>query len=378
MSLDTLHATGTFMSSPPGAAALFPRQIIDPDEVRRALAILTGHGEAVELRAITKGKAGANPSRSRVLPAADVCGLVAAAQELAAFQHIYLCLNPLPLGHAQRKAGKDEEVLRRWWLLLDIDPDRPDAPNADATDEEHRAAGELALAVDAGLTALAWPAPLHIDSGNGRYLLYRTDLPNTPLVRDVVKLLLWRLKERFDTLAAQIDPATFNASRIAKLPGTWSRKGPGTPERPHRMARCCRAPAKFEVVTWELLLATVGVSAAGDVEAQIQAALREVESRRRGDKSAQPSAHASMRDAVVEDCAPGQWRFGDPLIATSGPDALERAGAYLAKVDPGVEGCRGSRPTMWAARVVVYGYNLGQEVGFQLLWGKYSVNPCAA
>src|SRR4029079_14025291 len=46
--------------------------------------------------------------------------------------------------------------------------------------------------------------------------------------------------------------------RVSKLPGTWVRKGPDTPERPHRLSKLLYVPQTIEVVPPELLAAMGG------------------------------------------------------------------------------------------------------------------------
>jgi P4 family phage/plasmid primase-like protien len=43
-----------------------------------------------------------------------------------------------------------------------------------------------------------------------------------------------------------VDKAVHNPSRIARIPGTWNRKGPDTPERPHRLATLISVPDPWE------------------------------------------------------------------------------------------------------------------------------------
>jgi len=65
---------------------------------------------------------------------------------------------------------------------------------------------------------------------------------------------------------------------------------------------------------------------------------------------------------------------GMTLKATSAPelDVAARAAAYLEQCPPGIQGQKGSNPTLWAARAVVYGFDLGEEVGFDLLQRHYN------
>src|SRR5262249_17738794 len=49
-----------------------------------------------------------------------------------------------------------------------------------------------------------------------------------------------------------------DARRVARVPGTWNRKGPHSAERPHRMCRLVSAPEKVEEVPGEMLWRLAG------------------------------------------------------------------------------------------------------------------------
>jgi hypothetical protein len=61
-----------------------------------------------------------------------------------------------------------------------------------------------------------------------------------------------------------------------------------------------------------------------------------------------------------------------PLRVTDGPSVEERAIKYLAKVPPAIAGQGGHDQTMDAARAMVWGFDLGAETGFRLLWEHYN------
>jgi hypothetical protein len=240
MSLWTLRADG----SPP----LSPQKL-DPAQVRRALALLADPEHACELRALPSG-------RWIVCAGADLDGLAAAAERLADDASVYYALNPvLPgLGHPTR-AG---DVLRRRWLLIEADRMKTKADmDLSATEEEKRFAEALAERVAAFLAGLGWPEPLRVDSGNGRHLLYRVELPNDEATRLQVRGLLRGLARRFNDGHAEVDTKVHNAGRVAKLPGAWARKGPNTPERPHRPCLLLSSPATPTPVPPVILAATL-------------------------------------------------------------------------------------------------------------------------
>lgn len=74
-----------------------------------------------------------------------------------------------------------------------------------------------------------------LDSGNGFHLWYAIDLPADD--GGLVQRCLQALAARHNTPKAKVDTSIYNAARIAKIPGTWARKGDDTPERLHRLAK---------------------------------------------------------------------------------------------------------------------------------------------
>jgi hypothetical protein len=84
-------------------------------------------------------------------------------------------INPAELVRTYNTAA-DSHILRREWLLLDFDPPRPKDSNS--TGEEKTAAHEQAEQCRDALTAMGWPAPTVIDSGNGYHLRHHINLPD--------------------------------------------------------------------------------------------------------------------------------------------------------------------------------------------------------
>jgi hypothetical protein len=202
--------------------------------------------QSQELRALPSG-------RNLIKSGADLEGLLAWA-ESCGDEVVYWGINPINRGHTAPTAKKHDVASRRW-LFIDIDPIKPEENKDDsATDEEHENARVLAYDVQVYLGEREWPAPIVIDSGNGWYLLYRIDLPNTPHAQAILKKVYYHLNERFDG-GGIIDKSVHNANRLAKLPGGMARKGAPTPERPHRMCKIVHVPAHLEIVPAEMLSA---------------------------------------------------------------------------------------------------------------------------
>lgn len=230
--------------------------------VADSLALLHEPGSVFEIRIPNSGRAG------------TVSGyfdnVEAAAKAIARYDHkvpgIYVTLNPVNAALLARSANRlkerarettaDADVARRSTLLIDVDYKRP--AGISASDDEVAAAGEVARAIRVHLTSAGWPGPVLAMSGNGWHLLYRIDLANDEASRDLVKRLLERLAERFDSDGAEVDTSVFNAARIAKVPGTWVCKGDDLADRPHRQSEIVDRPGELQVVDLALLQAAAG------------------------------------------------------------------------------------------------------------------------
>lgn len=125
--------------------------------------------------------------------------------------------------------ARDRDILRRSWLMIDLDPVRP--KGLSATDEEKLRALEVCNRVAAFLYGHGFPYQIRADSGNGYHLYYRVDLPaDDKRPHEVLRIL----KREFDSDAVRIDTSVASASQLTKLFGTLSAKGASTVERPHR------------------------------------------------------------------------------------------------------------------------------------------------
>ena len=136
----------------------------------------------------------------------------------------------------RRDTTSDRDIIRRHWLPIDLDPVRPSGVST--TNEELKHALDAAAAVARDLeTARKFPSGLRAHSSNGVHLLYRIDLPNDDVSREIVKGCLAALAKQFDSPEIKVDTGLFNAARILKFWGTATRKGKHTPDRPHRLSK---------------------------------------------------------------------------------------------------------------------------------------------
>lgn len=260
-------------------------------------------------------------------------------------------MNPKPGAWtaARRPLTEDGDVPARRFLFVDVDRRKtPDTMHLSATGDEKAAAGELAGRVLDTMTGLGWSDPLKVDSGNGYHLYYRLSTPQPggpaadPLA-DPLAILLRLLGEQLNTDAAEIDTRVFNSSRIMKVPGTWARKGPNTPDRPHRVCRVLNVPDGWNPGECD---------PAADV-------LRAVESLDPG--------------GVIR----AGWRVSSSSAATgpvtgfprtgAGDRLTDRATAYVRSLPPSIQGANGSAKLYAAATALVHGFDLPTSTARDIL-----------
>jgi hypothetical protein len=238
----------------------------DRTAVRAALAVLFEPSDVIELRALPKGRkrtdAGYFDGQHRdglADHAARLSGQGAAT---------YITLNPVDpqlLGRYSNRVQDyadatttDAQIIRRRWLLIDVDPVRP--AKTSSTDAQLEAARVKANSIHTWLKKQGWPAPVVGMSGNGYHLLYAIDLPNDEEATTLVKGALLALADRFDDAQIKVDKSVFNAARICKLYGTVASKGDHTDTAPHRLSTLLKTPPRV-VVTPEQLKALAPVAA---------------------------------------------------------------------------------------------------------------------
>lgn len=184
---------------------------------------------------------------------------LASVENDSTYQALWYSLNPLkelpqcailngPLARSNR--SKKDWMSARKRLLIDIDPLRDYGNSSDA---EKAASCRRADAVKQYLHGLGWPEPMLCGSGNGSHLIYAVDLPNDQASEDLVRGVLLALAAKFDNSETHIDTSVFEANRICKFPGSWARKAPTTPERPHRQACIIESPQVLHPVPRALL-----------------------------------------------------------------------------------------------------------------------------
>jgi hypothetical protein len=142
-----------------------------------------------------------------------------------------------------RVTTSDADILRRRWLLVDLDPVRP--AGISATDAEVTAALSRRNELVTFVANLDFPDAVLAMSGNGAHAIWPVDLPNDAETTRLVEQALQALHHRFSDPVVRVDEAVFNAARIWKVYGTVAVKGDATGDRPHRRALIESAPDKL-------------------------------------------------------------------------------------------------------------------------------------
>lgn len=172
----------------------------------------------------------------------DAKELIAAVRELPG--NLYTTLNAPRLGVTGAVSNKDIAWITR--LPLDFDPERP--TGVCSTDAELAAAWRVTNRVADELRRVGFPMPLWAKSGNGYHLQFRCRLPNNAEVKEQFQVIYRGLQKEFRTPEVDIDPTVRTAHRILRAYGSVNRKGPNTPERPHRMSMVW-IPDDWQMVT---------------------------------------------------------------------------------------------------------------------------------
>ena len=218
----------------------------------------------VELRCLNVTEGGRTQTKSSFyspLNMANLCRDAFAVSRRAT--GCYFTINPLTVDLLSRRNGKlqfakrdglekCENVIRRSMMYVDIDT-ITSISDISASDEEKEKAKPTVQAVSEFLKSEGFPDPIQIDSGNGKQLWFKIDLPNDKASKLLISKFLKALSDKFTCEFAKIDKSVIDASRITKIPGTYARKGENTPERPHRMAKPEVEPDTFECVPTELI-----------------------------------------------------------------------------------------------------------------------------
>lgn len=142
------------------------------------------------------------------------------------------------------KTTKDDNILKRNFVLVDLDPER--VSGVSASNEEFEYAHLKAVAVYRYLVGMGFSEPIICVSGNGYHLYVPCDMPNDDVHHTLVNNFLKSLGNMFSDSHVGIDQSVGNAANLTKLMGTWAKKGSCTPDRPWRKSRFVKVPKEIK------------------------------------------------------------------------------------------------------------------------------------
>jgi len=213
----------------------------DPAEIKRAIALLFDPAGIVEVRIPVHKQRTISGYFNDHAKLAKEIELAGAKYRAAGIYYVLNSIDPALLARAYNRledyaayTTADNNILRRRWLPVDLDPLRP--AGISSSDEEHAAAIERAKIIKREMSA-DWGDAILADSGNGAHLLYKIDLPNDADALAFVSGALADLDRRYSDEIVKVDVTSSNAARIWKAYGTVARKGYSIPGRQHRRSR---------------------------------------------------------------------------------------------------------------------------------------------
>ena len=134
----------------------------------------------------------------------------------------------------------DNDIDRRRFVLIDLDPKRP--AGVSSTNEELEHAHRMAVVVYRFLITQGFSEPIICKSGNGYHIVIPCDMPSDDETKEVVSKFLKSISMIFTDDRVDIDEKVYNASRICKLYGVTAKKGENTQERPWRQSEIIKVP----------------------------------------------------------------------------------------------------------------------------------------
>lgn len=140
----------------------------------------------------------------------------------------------------------DTEIIGRDYVFLDLDAHKVAGVNA--TDEEVERTKQKAREVYRFLKANSFNDCIVTFSGNGVHFFIRCALMPTEENNEIIKRFTQAMGMLFSDEYVDIDQKIYNLARIAKIPGTYSRKGSiESKDRPQRLCYIVKYPHEQKV-----------------------------------------------------------------------------------------------------------------------------------
>ena len=138
---------------------------------------------------------------------------------------------------------KDDEILRRQFLLCDFDPVR--LPNISSSPEQFESAHNKAQEVFRFLRGQGFSDMVVAISGSGWHLLIPVDIPCSDETDSIIKDFYAYMGNRFSDGKVEFDVKVYNRSRITKLYSVVAKKGANLPSNPWRQSKIVYIPKEI-------------------------------------------------------------------------------------------------------------------------------------
>ena len=232
--------------------------LINKEEIRKAINILKPEGELFEIRVLSgsatySGYFNDPETAINELSKINLSGA-----------NVYFTLNRLKEACISRKQahrlikmyGKDpttgdRDIEDYSFLFVDIDPVR--VSGTSSSQAELKESNITAKRIYNFLNEMGFEEPIKALSGNGSHLLYKIDIPNTDENKTIIQDCLRALDYLYSSFVVKVDVSNFNPARICKLYGTRAQKGANTKDRPHRMSEIFQYPQELKPTPLEVL-----------------------------------------------------------------------------------------------------------------------------
>ena len=223
--------------------------MINESEIYRWFDLMKGNNQLTEIRIIGNGQTFSGYFK-------DAQTMIEAIKPYSAY-NIYFTINRIDetcYGREQcnrivrkpKNTTSDSEIIGRDFVFLDLDAKKISGVNA--TNEEVEKTKIKAKEVYKFLKENGFYEPIVAFSGNGVHFYLRCALLPSEENNKIIKRFTQAMGMLFSDEYVDIDQKIFNLGRIAKVPGTYSRKGSSdSVDRPQRMCYIVKAPQEIKV-----------------------------------------------------------------------------------------------------------------------------------
>ena len=220
--------------------------MIDKTELRRWWDLFVGDGNFTEVRILGKFQ-----YSGYFKDFENLCKQLEPYTEMDDEQ-IYFVLNKIDescyarpqcekLVKSPKVTTKDDEIIRRNFLLLDFDPIRRSQTNS--TPEQFELAHKKAQDVYRFLIKeKGFTDSIICISGNGWHILVPVDLPCNEETNKIIKDFYTYMGSIFSDENVEFDEKVYTNARLTKLYSTWAKKGANVPSNPWRQSKIIHIP----------------------------------------------------------------------------------------------------------------------------------------